>query len=90
MICSWRAEPRESIRFLKLALEHDPANAELGLLLAEVYFHTKAYGNAMRCLNHVLATRPDHFEATFLTGLIQQRKGELAERPSCNLNARSV
>jgi tetratricopeptide (TPR) repeat protein len=70
-------QPKESIRFLKLALEHDSANAELGLLLAEVYFHTKAYGNAMRCLNHVLATRPDHFEATFLAGLIQQSKGEL-------------
>ena len=70
-------EARESIRFLKLALEHDPANAELGLLLAEVYYHTKAHTNALRCLNHVLATRPDHFEATFLAGLIQQSKGEL-------------
>ena len=70
-------QARESIRFLKLALEHDPGNSELGLLLAEVYFQTKAYENALRCLNHVLSSRPDHFEATFLAGLIQQRKGEI-------------
>src|SRR5215510_382998 len=70
-------QPKESIRFLKLALEHDPANTELGLLLAEVYFHTNAHANALRCLNHVLSTRPDHFEATFLAGLIQLSKGEL-------------
>ena len=73
-------QPRESLRFLKLALEHDPANLELGLLLAEVYFQTKEYGSALRCLNQVLEAKPDHFEATFLTGLIQQRKGELRER----------
>src|SRR5262245_10104550 len=70
-------QAQESIRFLKLALGQDPGNVELGLLLAEVYFQTKAYGNALRCLNHVLAGRPDHFEATFLAGLIQQRRGEL-------------
>jgi tetratricopeptide (TPR) repeat protein len=70
-------QPGESIRFLKLALGEDPANAELGLLLAEVYCHTKAYANAMRCLNHVLAGKPDHFEATFLAGLIEQHQGEL-------------
>lgn len=69
--------PRESVRLLKLALDQDPGNLELALLLAEVYFQAKAYGNALRCLNHVLAGRPDHFEATFLAGLIQQRKGEL-------------
>src|SRR6266568_8759754 len=28
----------ESLHFLKTALEHEPANSELGLLLAEVYF----------------------------------------------------
>jgi tetratricopeptide (TPR) repeat protein len=70
-------QARESIRFLKLALDQDAGNSELALLLAEVYFQIEAYGNALRCLNHVLAGKPDHFEATFLAGLIQQRKGEL-------------
>ena len=68
---------RESIRFLKLALVQDPGNLDLALLLAEVYFQANAYANALRCLNRVLAGKPDHFEATFLAGLIQQRKGEL-------------
>jgi tetratricopeptide (TPR) repeat protein len=68
---------RESVRLLKLAIEHDPTNAELGLFLAEVYFHDKEYGKALRCLSHVLSVKPDHFEATFLAGLIEQRKGEL-------------
>src|SRR5215471_7486076 len=70
-------EPRESVRFLKMALEQDPANIELGLLLAEVYFHMTAYGNVVRCLSHVLSVSLDHFEATFLSGLAQQQKGEL-------------
>jgi len=71
-------QPRESVRFLKMALDQDPANIELGLLLAEVYFHMKAYGSALRCLSHVLSMSPDHFEATFLSGLAQQHKGELS------------
>ena len=70
-------QTRESVRFLKQALEHDPTNPDLGILLAEVYFHDKEYGKALRCLSHVLATKPDHFEATFLAGLIEQRKGEI-------------
>jgi len=70
---------KESLYFLKLAFEHDPANAELGLLLAEVHFQEKDYGSALKCLNRVLAKTPDHFEATFLTGLIQQRKGALLD-----------
>ena len=72
----------ESLHFLKPAFEHDPHNAELGLLLSEVYFQEKDYGHAMRCLNRVLETRPDHFEATFLAGLIQQSKGELSDAQS--------
>src|SRR5678816_1453056 len=60
-----------------MSLEQDPANIELGLLLAEVYFHMQAYGSALRCLSHVLSMSPDHFEATFLSGLAQQHKGEL-------------
>jgi len=70
-------QPRESVRVLKLALEQDPANTDLALFLAEVYFHMKAYGSALRCLTHVLSMSPDHFEATFLSGLAQQHKGEL-------------
>ena len=70
---------KESIHFLKLAFDHDAANSELGLLLAEVHFQEKDYGSAMKCLSRVLDKRPDHFEATFLTGLIQQRKGELRD-----------
>lgn len=69
-------QTRETVRLLKLALEQDPLNTDLGLLLAEVYLHDKEYGKALRCLSHVQATKPDHFEATFLAGLIEQRKGE--------------
>src|SRR6266536_3161217 len=38
--------PAESLQFLKSALEHEPANFELGLLLAEVYFQVKQYTDA--------------------------------------------
>ena len=69
----------ESVHFLKSAIEHDPGNLELSLLLAEVHFQTKEYANAVECLSRVLAVKPDHFEATFLMGLIQQRKGNLRE-----------
>jgi tetratricopeptide (TPR) repeat protein len=69
----------ESQHFLKLAYEHDPANHELGQLLAEVYFQSKEYGNARTCLKELLARKPDHFEATFLMGLIHQKKGNLRE-----------
>ena len=33
----------------------------------------------MECLAQVLEAKPDNFEATFLMGLIQQRKGKLRE-----------
>jgi len=69
----------ESLHFLKAALEHDPANHELGLLLAEVYFQEKDYAKAKECLGQILKTHPDHFGATFLMGLIQQRKGNLEQ-----------
>ena len=72
----------ESIHFLKTALEHDPANHELGLLLAEVYFQNKEYAKATEYLYRVLEVKPDHFEATFLMGLVQQRKGNLREAQS--------
>jgi tetratricopeptide (TPR) repeat protein len=70
---------KESLHFLKLAYEHDPGNSELGLLLGEVYFQTKEYTSAKDCITHVLEAKPKDFEATFLMGLIQHRKGNLAE-----------
>jgi tetratricopeptide (TPR) repeat protein len=69
----------ESLHFLKSAFDHDGANSELGLLLAEVYFQAKEYINAGECLGKLLLAKPDHFEATFLMGLIHQRKGNLRE-----------
>jgi tetratricopeptide (TPR) repeat protein len=69
----------ESLHFLKLAFDHDPANFVLGQLLAEVYFQSKEYTSAKECLTQVLETKPDHFEATLLMGLIQQRKGNLRD-----------
>jgi tetratricopeptide (TPR) repeat protein len=69
----------ECLHFLRAAFEHDPANLELGLLLAEVYFQEKEYAKARDCLLQVLSAHPNHFEATFLMGLIQQRKGNLQE-----------
>jgi len=69
----------ESLHFLKSALEHEPGNIELGLLLGEVYFQAKEYTNAKECVAHVLDAKPEHFEATFLLGLIQHRKGNLRD-----------
>ncbi len=69
----------ESLHFLTSAYEHDPGNFELGLLLAEVHFQSKEYASAKEFLAPLLHARPDHFEATFLMGLIQQRKGNLRE-----------
>jgi tetratricopeptide (TPR) repeat protein len=71
--------PGESVQFLKTAFEHDPGNIELGLLLAEVYFQEHEYAKAKECVGKILKTRPQHFEATFLMGLIQQRRGNLLE-----------
>ena len=72
-------QPGESIHFLKTAFEHDPGNSELGLLLAEVYFQEREYAKAKECVGKILKTHPKHFEATFLMGLIQQRRGNLLE-----------
>jgi tetratricopeptide (TPR) repeat protein len=69
----------ESLHFLRSAYEHDPANIELGLLLAEACFQAKEYAHAMTCLDKVLEAKPDHFEATFLMGLLHQRRGNLRE-----------
>src|SRR6516164_7782830 len=77
----------ESIHFLKLAFQHDPANLEIGLVLAEIHFQNKQYVPAMKYLGSVLSSMPDHFEATFLMGLVQQRKGNLREAQSRFENA---
>lgn len=69
----------ESLHFLKAAFEHEPANSDLAMLLAEVYFQAQEYTNAKECVTHVLTAKPEHFEATFLMGLIQQRKGNLTD-----------
>jgi tetratricopeptide (TPR) repeat protein len=69
----------DSLDPLKAAFEHEPLNSELGLLLAEVYFQAEHYTNAKECITQVLAAKPEDFEATFLMGLIQQRKGNLRE-----------
>lgn len=69
----------EAMHSLKMAYEHDPANYEVGQLLAEVHFQSKEYTNAKECLRRVLEAKPDHFEATFLMGLIQQQKGNLRD-----------
>jgi len=69
----------ESIHFLKAAFEHEPGNSELGLLLGEIYFQTHEYTNAKECVVQVLEAKPECFEATFLMGLIQHRKGSLRE-----------
>jgi tetratricopeptide (TPR) repeat protein len=73
---------KESLHFLRLAAEHDPDNSELGLLLGEVYFQAKEYTSAKDCVTHVLEAKPKNFEATFLMGLIQHRKGNLTDAQS--------
>jgi protein O-mannosyl-transferase len=64
---------------LKAAFEHDPDNIELGLLLAEVHFQEHEYAKAKECVGKILKKHPKHFEATFLMGLVQQRRGNLLE-----------
>jgi tetratricopeptide (TPR) repeat protein len=71
--------PAESLHFLRAALEHEPGNFELGLLLAEVYFQVKQYTDAKECVASVLAAKPENFEGTFLLGLIQHRNGNLRD-----------
>jgi tetratricopeptide (TPR) repeat protein len=72
----------ESLHFLKSAMQHDPANIELRLLLAEVHFQGKEYSRALACLKPILDAKPDNFEATFLSGLIHQRSGDLRDAQS--------
>jgi tetratricopeptide (TPR) repeat protein len=69
----------ESLQFLEPALEHDPGNMELGLMIAEVYFQTRDDGRAIHCLKEILSTQQDHFLATFLYALILQRQGKFLQ-----------
>ena len=71
--------PAESLSSLQSAFEHDPANHELGMLLAEVFFQAQDFPSASKCLSQVLATKRNHFEATLLMGLIEKRRGHLTE-----------
>ena len=73
------SRPDESLSALQSAFEHDPANHELGMLLAEVFFQEQDFPSASECLAGVLTTKPDHFEATLLMGFIEKRRGHLAE-----------
>jgi tetratricopeptide (TPR) repeat protein len=67
----------ESQSSLESAFKHDPSNYELGMLLAEVFFQSKEFSAASQCLAQVLKTKPDHFEATLLMGLLEKRNGNL-------------
>ena len=69
----------EGLQLLRSAFEHDPANYDLGMLLAEVSFEAENFAEAGQCLNRVLTARPDHFEATLLMGFLERSHGSLAE-----------
>jgi tetratricopeptide (TPR) repeat protein len=73
---------REGLHFLKSAFAHEPANFELALVLAEVYFQACDYTHAKQCIAQVLSAKPDNFEAILLIGLIEHRKGNLLEAQS--------
>jgi tetratricopeptide (TPR) repeat protein len=64
---------------LRSALEQDPANYDLGMLLAEVSFEVENLDEATRCLNLVLSARPDHFEAALLMGFLEESRGRMGE-----------
>ncbi|HEX5000445.1 MAG TPA: tetratricopeptide repeat protein [Terriglobia bacterium] len=67
-----------SIELLNSALDCDPDNLELGLLLAEAHFQACDDRKALDCLERVLSSRPDDFEATLLAGVLEERTGNLA------------
>ncbi len=71
--------PTESLGSLQSAFEHDPSNCELGMLLSEVFFQIQDFTASHACLSKVLGTKPDHFEATLLMGLIEKRRGNCSE-----------
>ncbi len=72
----------ESLHFLKLAFEHDSQNLELGMLISELYIEEKNYAAALKYLDRVIDTKPDNFRATFLSGIAEQKIGELDEAQS--------
>jgi tetratricopeptide (TPR) repeat protein len=60
---------------LAAAFEKDPANYDLGMLLAELAFCADNAPEAIRRLRQVLESRPDHFEATLLMGFLEGAGG---------------
>jgi len=64
---------------LRSAFDKDPANYDLGMLLAEVSFEAEDFQEAGRCLTQVLTTRPEHFEAMLLMGFLEGAQGRLNE-----------
>ena len=65
----------EGVGSLRSAFEQDPANYDLGMLLAEVSFEAENFLETGRCLTQVLNTKPDHFEATLLMGFLEGSQG---------------
>ena len=71
--------PAESLDSFEAAFAQDPSNHELGMLLAEVFFHAKDYAAAGKCLTRVLDARPEDFEATLLMGVLEKIRGRHAK-----------
>ena len=69
----------EGLDSLNSAYREDPANYELGMLLAEVLFDARDLAGARRCLTQVLVSKPGQFEATLLKGLIEKLDGHLED-----------
>ncbi len=69
----------EGVISLEAAMAEDPANDALAMLLAEVFFDFRKFSAAGRCLGKILERHPDHFEATLLLGLLEQRHGHVRQ-----------
>lgn len=69
----------EGLHFLQMAFDPNPANYELGMVLGELFFHSKEYASSIKYLSRVLEIRPNHFEATLLMGVLKLRTGNPRE-----------
>jgi tetratricopeptide (TPR) repeat protein len=69
----------ESLVSLESAMAEDPTNDGLAMLLAEVFFESREFAAAGRCLGQVLERQPDHFEATLLLGLLEKGHGNIRQ-----------
>lgn len=65
----------EATSSLTSAIDLDPANYDLGMLLAELSFAAGDLPAALVWLGQVLEIRPDHFEATLLMGFLEGMGG---------------